>query len=458
MEFKNLKIAVTGMGVSGISIAKAAKKRGAKPVVYDQQPLNTPAGIKKIDQLESLGIPVVTSWHGHLDEADFDILVTSPGFSKDHPAINDALKAKKPIFSEVEFAYQILKAPLICITGTNGKSTCTVLTWQILKAAGYNAVLCGNISGSGYPEISLTQAADHAKETDVLVSEISSFQLEWIQDFRPKVATITNITPDHLNRYSGFEDYANTKLKLFQNMGHGDTIVINQAEKTVPDIQNSESQKAYFDPTNEHQNNIRIEGDRLIVDDECIDLKELPITSEFQKVNILQSLSLAYAFIGLPSSEQIQKMFIAIKEFKGLDHRMEYLGEKEGKKVFNNSMCTNPKAVLACLQGVQNRMHLLMGGFPKELDYDEVGEFLKNSQHKVYIYTETDPKFKSQLGDHWPVFRSIEEAFRIAVDSSDDGEMISLIPGCASSFPFSNFRERGERFREIAQTWLKAPS
>ncbi len=223
-----MKIAILGLGRSGLAVAKAALAAGDSPHVFDAKPADD-AKIKP--QVKALGaVPFTPGFAGKFSKQDFDQLVTSPGVDMRSPMLKEAQRNGIEVISEIEFAYRISKAPIIGITGTNGKSTTTVMTWLALKAAGQDAVLCGNIFGSGFDEIPLTEAAMQSKVDQVLVAEISSFQLEWVRDFRPRCAGITNISPDHLNRYDSFDQYANTKRRIFDRMGEGDTIVANAGD------------------------------------------------------------------------------------------------------------------------------------------------------------------------------------------------------------------------------------
>lgn len=465
MVIKNLKIAVAGMGRSGLAIAKSAKKNGAYPVVYDEQSVVDSAHIHALEQLDALGIPSVTSWHGHLDPDEFDLLVASPGFGRTHPAICDALAAEKEVISEIEFAWRIATSPIIAITGTNGKSTTSVMTWMALKGAGQNAILCGNISGSGYEELTLTEAADQSGPDDVLVAEISSFQLEWIKYFRPKVATITNITPDHLDRYSCFEEYFQTKLKLFENMDTHDKIILNVNESSLPpskilSVLNQGADPYFFSIEPEkmepHARNFKVycEDEHLVVYNQKIPLSKFPFFSQHQIANAAQAFSLAGAFLDNPSDEQVSGMLEALRSFQGLQNRMEMLGQRNGVTIINNSMCTNPMAVVASSRSLQGKQHLLMGGNPKNLEFSKVSQYLKDTEHLVYIFGMNASEFNEKLGGIWPCYSTLEEAFQNAVSAAKPGETIMLVPGCASAFPYANFRERGDAFREIVKKWM----
>ena len=455
------------MGRSGLAIAKSAKKNGAYPVVYDEQPVMDSVHIHALEQLDALGIPVVTSWHGHLDPDKFDFLVVSPGFGHTHPAINDMLAAGKDVLSEVEFAWRIATSPIIAITGTNGKSTTSVMTWMALKGAGQNAVLCGNISGSGYEELTLTEAADRSGPDDVLVAEISSFQLEWIKYFRPKIATITNITPDHLDRYLNFDKYFHTKLKLFENMGARDKVILNLDEPSLPpskilDVLNQDAECHFFSIEQRKQKsdgsnpNVYRESDDLVVYNQKISLSKFPFCSQHQLTNLAQAFSLAGAFLDAPEDQQIQDMFESLSGFQGLQNRMEVLGQFQGVLVVNNSMCTNPMAVITSSKSLTEKQHLLIGGHPKNLDFSELRTYLKDAEHLVYVFGPNASEMNEKLGGIWPCYSTLENAFLKAADTARKGEAIMLAPGCASSFPFANFRERGDAFRQMVKNWMNS--
>ena len=443
-------VAVTGMGRSGIGVAKAAVRRGAKVTLYDEKLIESPEQIEQAEELQGLGVEVVAGWHGRFDAPDFDFLVSSPGFKRSHPALRDALEAGKPVWSEVEFAYQIARAPMVAITGTNGKSTTTLLTWLLIQSC-QTAHLCGNLSGSGYPELTLTEAADIAEPTDWLVAEVSSFQLEWVHTFRPKAAAITNITPDHLDRHPNFEDYQNTKFRLFSSMGAGDCAVVNVFEPSLPlDL---------ILPKIPSGVQVRRMGEVSAQKLELAGLGEVPVDNlplfgYHNALNAVMAWELAMAALG--DRAKPDAMLAALKSFRGLAHRMEYLGECGGVRVFNNSMCTNPAAVIANLEGQTCLNRVLMGGVTKDLNFQPLKEYLSSSPHQVYLF---GPKLEGglheQLGGSWPAFRTLEEAFEAAMADAREGETVMLSPGCASAAPYANFRERGDAFRVYVQNWLK---
>lgn len=430
--FAGQRIAVAGLGVSGIAVAKAVQASGGHAVAFDERPTESPAALAAHDMLLANGAEVVTGWHGRLAEEEYDALVVSPGFARHHPAIRDALAAKKPVLSEIEFAYRISDAPIVGITGTNGKSTTTVMTWLLAQTQG-TAWLAGNIAGSGYEERTLTEAAMLASQEDLIVAEISSFQLEWIDDFAPLASAITNVTPDHLDRYTGFDEYRDTKLKIFDAVHPGGACFTVAGEPSLPPSLVAPHIK---------------EGVRY----EAVppaDPTLAPWAGEFD----LKNLALAWALASSwrPLSEDARRV---IREFRGLSNRMERLGERGGILVVNNSMCTNPAAVIASSRSLNRPQVILLGGFTKDLDFSSVGEYLKESGHQAVLFGPLGQTFAAEVGD-WPHEEDLAKAFAKATQICPPGGAILLAPGCASARPYANFKERGEAFRRIAKEWLE---
>lgn len=457
MRFDGRKVAVAGMGVSGLGLARAVKALGGTPVVFDQKQNDNPAVMSAVDSLDAIGVAAVTGWHGRLDPKEFDLLLVSPGFPRQHPAIRDMQNGGREIWSEVEFAYRVSKAPILAITGTNGKSTTTVMLWTILNGSGSKAILCGNIAGSGYPEQTLTDAAMSASESDFLVAEISSYQLEWVIQFKPLVAAITNITPDHMDRYKEFEDYYNTKLRMFDRMGAGDTVVVNLDEaglaRSIFDKQSSGSAAAVgFSPSGKEQaNGVSVrEGAHLSLSGMPVEVPNLPFTGEHNVTNAMMAWEMAARVASLDSAA-----LDALMSFSGLANRMEQIGQRDGIVVVNNSMCTNPAAVIASSKGVSRAQHLLMGGVTKNLDFRPVGEYLKGTPHKVYVFGPDPDRMNEMLGNDWPSYDSMGDAFQAATEAAKAGEAVLLAPGCASAEPYLNFKERGEAFRQMAKDWVE---
>lgn len=455
MNLFGKRVAIAGMAKSGIAVGKAVKQLGGEATVFDQKPADDPSIIEAIDELHSAEVCAAPGWHGRLDPEEFDMLVLSPGFPVDHPAVRD-MKSRE-VIGEIEFGFRIAHDPIIAITGTNGKSTTTVLTWRLLEAAGKSALLCGNIAGSGYAEMTLTEAA--LEGADVLVAEISSFQLETVDEFRPFVAAITNISPDHLNRHKNFENYRNCKLKLFANMRDADVIVMNSDERSITkEMFHEDARRVRFSPTGygPTSGSTARANDILFLSGHQVRAEKLPLLGEHNIANLMMAWELACAILGEPSTEQIDAMLSAMLSFKGLANRMERVAERDGVLVINNSMCTNPAAVIASSRGFDKRQHLLLGGHRKSLDFAPVGEFLKETRHSAYLFGPDTVGLNEQMGSDWPSYSSMEDAFIAATENAIENEAIILMPGCLSAEPFANFRERGDAFRELAKRWAGA--
>jgi UDP-N-acetylmuramoylalanine--D-glutamate ligase len=451
---KGLRIAVLGAGRSGIAVSRAAKERGAEPTLYDSK--DGPDLESARTQLDQDNVEVVGGREQPFTSAEADILVTSPGVDSRSPILRESEKNGVEVIGEVEFAYRIAQGSIIAITGTNGKSTTTAMTWHCLEELGLNPVLCGNIYGSGYVEIPLTEAAAIYPGRP-LVAEVSSFQLEWIKEFRPKCAAITNIAPDHLNRYDHFDDYACAKRNIFRNMGEGDVYVSHRGPRTEP-------------PSDARFKTIytKVESRALVLPAFEIATADLPFSESHNLQNAAMAATLAYEYAEsgkVPDESTVAQMAAKItaglQSFRGLAHRMERVGERDGVVLVNNSMCTNPDALLASSRSVPTAQHLLVGGLTKDLDFGPFAEYLKGSPHRVYLYGADASKINARLGGGLSVFRTMGEAFAAATMAVKRGETIMLAPGCASMDQYKDFRARGDDFRTLAKEWLqhdKVPS
>jgi UDP-N-acetylmuramoylalanine--D-glutamate ligase len=445
-----VRTAIFGAGRSGIAAVKAAKALGWVPTLYDEKPESAldPAIRQAISDL---GVNAVFDFSGNWHKEETDIVVTSPGVSKTHPKLLAAVESGIPVIGEVELAYRVAQAPIIAITGTNGKSTTTLMTFMALRHAGMDAKLCGNIYGSGYEEVPLTEAAIQSKPDQVLVAEISSFQLEWIDQLRPKAAIVTNITEDHLNRYASFDEYAATKMKIFANMGSGDTAVWHAGDGlTLPPEHEGLTQFSF----GELGSDAYIADGRMHVLDASIGLDELPFGEAHNYLNAMAAILLAKGAVG--DRVGTQDLLDGLKAFTGLRHRMERVGEKAGVDVINNSMCTNPAAVVASSSSLSQRQHLLIGGINKDMDFAPLKEYLDGSKHVAYLFGSDASEINRQLGGKWSVYSTMAEAFASAVSVAKSGEAVMLAPGAASTDQFKDFRDRGDTFIQIAKEWLES--
>ncbi|CAN5573705.1 UDP-N-acetylmuramoyl-L-alanine--D-glutamate ligase [soil metagenome] len=486
-------VAVFGLGRSGLAVARAAVARGMAAVVYDEAEI--PAKPELVEEARGVGARVVLAWDGTFTETP-DAVIVNPAVRKDHPLLRRWVSEGVSVGSEVEFAYSISRAPIVAITGTNGKSTTTVMTWLALRACGEDAMLCGNIFGSGYDERPLTDAALEATESQVLVAEISSFQLEWVDRFQPVVAGITNITPDHLDRYGSFEEYAETKQRIFACQDESDFAVVRANDPVVrppgksgagyvprhqrglsTDRKTGSPRVLTFGATSD---DARVEEVEFVVFGERIPWSSLPMQTIHDRQNAAMAAMLTYGLLKHKSSPLITEAIArregplnpyatrkppsedalpsavidGLRAFRGLAHRMESVGERDGVRLVNNSMCTNPDAVIKSTQALKDGAHILMGGVNKDLDFTPLARYLANRRHRVYLFGRDAQKLRKILGTDVPIFATMTDAFSSAVQAARPGEVVVLSPGCASSDQFRDFRDRGDKFRDLAKEWL----
>ncbi|MBA3725389.1 MAG: UDP-N-acetylmuramoyl-L-alanine--D-glutamate ligase [Armatimonadetes bacterium] len=446
-DFDGMRVVVIGLARAGSSLALALTKAGAAVTVVDEKPADSLSMIEQMDRLAGRGVDIATSWSGNVEWHTTDLIVPSPGVPRTHPALNDATKRGVPVWSEIEVAYRLSKAPVVAITGTNGKSTVTALTYHILHQAGKGAILCGNIAGSGFPETPIATAASRALESDILVSEVSSFQLEWIDTFRPHACTITNISEDHLDRYGSFAEYAAMKKRVHSNQTSEDVAVINAFHQETFD----DGLRARRLTFGEAGSDVVIDSDRAIMASTGIEIR-----SEELWAGARHNLENAAAAWLLASSQGADGESVpnAIKSFKGIANRMEILGTWDGRRFINNSMCTNPEALRSSIEGCPAPMVVLAGGVLQAEDLSPL-ERIDESRLRAAILFGRDgerlaPTFSGKAVPV-EVVEDLATAFSVAIAASFPGDTIILSPGCKSFDQFDDFIARGECFRSIVR-------
>lgn len=451
---KGKRVGVFGLGRSGLGVAKAALHLGAHAIVADQSLESSLSKPELAVQARELGAELVLGWAGDWRDLGVDFVVTNPAVNRRHPKLLGAVAASIPVIGEVEFAGRISKAPIVALTGTNGKSTTAVMTYLCVQACGQEAVLCGNIYGSGYPESALTDAALASTPDQVLVAEISSFQLEWVQDFHPVSAGITNITSDHLDRYESVQEYFEAKANLLNNLGVGDFAVLPADDSRL------------FAPTAAATLRFGIAGSDAWADEEGMTIlgRRVPksvvdFEDAHNYLNAGTAALLTYGLLkhkGLAGDTCPDGIIEGLRKFRPLAHRMERLGSKNGVEIINNSMCTNPGAVIKSSQSVGKPQHLLLGGVNKKLEFEPLRVYLASHPQHLYLYGSNAADLSTMLGGTYPVFSTLKEAFEAAVQLARPGEAVMLSPGCASSDQFRDFVDRGETFRGMAKEWLNS--
>jgi len=446
VDLNGKRVLVVGLGKSGAASALFLKSRGARVTVSDA---------KTEDELRSAipvlldnGITVETGGHGDRTFHGQDLIVVSPGVPVDAPPIVQARSFGVPVIGEIELAAQFLPGPIVAITGSNGKTTTTTLTGKILTGGGFPTLVGGNI---GTPAISLVSSA---KPDTLIVLEISSFQLETIQTFRPKVAVILNITPDHLDRHRTFETYVDAKARIFENQQADDFAVLNADDSScVPLAARTKAQVLWFSRKKEvdHGTFVRdgsiffrpADGERNLML-----VSEIPLKGAHNVENVLASIC-ASALMGCPPQEIRQ----AVKDFKAVEHRLEYVATIRNVDYYNDSKATNVDATIKALESFPANIHIILGGKDKGSDYTVLADVLKQRVKRVYTIGAAAEKIESQIKNATEIVRAetLERAVRRAAALAEPGDIVLLAPACASFDQFENYEHRGQVFKEIVR-------
>jgi UDP-N-acetylmuramoylalanine--D-glutamate ligase len=447
VELKDKRVLVVGLGKSGVASALFLKDRGARVTVSDTK---SPDQLRdEIPILLDHGITVETGGHGERTFRGQDLIVVSPGVPVDAPPLMQARAAGEPVIGEIELAAQNLLGPIVAITGSNGKTTTTTLAGEILAAGGLPVAVGGNI---GTPAISLVAAA--SRET-VTVLEVSSFQLETIQTFRPKVAVILNITPDHLDRHRTFQTYVDAKARIFENQQPGDFAVLNEDDPTCRTLRDrTRAEVFWFSRKQEVQNGAWVRDGKILFRDasgqrEIMLVNEIPLKGAHNVENVLAGVC-AGALMGCEPA-RIRK---AIQEFKAVEHRLEYVATIKGVEYFNDSKATNVDATIKALESFPKNIHLILGGKDKGSDYTVLSDLLRERVKRVYTIGAAAEKIESQIKGAAEIVHAetLDNAIRRAAAVAQSGDIVLLAPACASFDQFQSYNHRGRVFKEVVHS------
>jgi len=450
MELNNKRVLVVGLGKSGVASALFLKAHGARVTVSD-----TKSGDELHNEIPALldhGIAVETGGHGERTFRGQDLIVVSPGVPVDAPALVQARNLGEPVIGEIELAAQFLPGPIIAITGSNGKTTTTTLVGEIVTAGGFPALVGGNI---GTPAISL---AEQAKPETVIVLEVSSFQLETIQTFRPKVAVVLNVTPDHLDRHRTFDAYVEAKARIFENQGGADFAVLNADDPTcVAMAARTKAQVFWFSRQKEVQQGAWVRKGDIVFRDgsgqrEIMLVSEVPLKGAHNLENVLAAVCAS-----APMGCAPDKIRLAVREFKAVEHRLEFVATIRGVDYYNDSKATNVDATIKALESFPANVHLILGGKDKGSDYSLLNDLLRQRVKRVYTIGAAAAKIESQIvsakdgGPEIVPAETLENAVRKAHAVAKPGDVVLLAPACASFDQFKNYEHRGQVFKETVK-------
>ena len=449
MDLKDKKVLVFGAGKSGIGAADLLGAVGALPVVYDgNQDLD-----KDSVKARTKGGYDLEIFAGELPETvldSLDLVVLSPGVPTDLPVVKRFYEKKLPVWSEVELAYRTGKGEVLAITGTNGKTTTTALLGKIMGDACESVFVVGNI-GTAYTSKSLEM-----KENSITVAEISSFQLETIDEFRPKVSAILNITEDHLNRHHTMEEYIRVKELITKNQGPEDVCVLNYEDEVLRKFgENIVPKVVYFSSLRRLDQGICLDGDQIILRTEdkeipIVKTGELKILGRHNHENVMAAAAMAY-YAGVP----VESIHKSVCEFTAVPHRIEYVTEKNGVAYYNDSKGTNPDAAIKGIQAMNRPTLLIGGGYDKESSYDEWIRSFDGKVRYLVLIGQTKEKIKAAaegLGFTDIILcEDLKEAVQVCADKAQPGDAVLLSPACASWGQFDNYEQRGDMFKEYVK-------
>jgi UDP-N-acetylmuramoylalanine--D-glutamate ligase len=446
LELKNKRVLVVGLGKSGVDCAIFLKAHGAQVTVSDAK---SPDELgEAIPKLLDHGIVVETGGHGERTFRGQDLIVVSPGVPSDSPALVQARAMGEPVIGEIELGYRFLPGPIVAITGSNGKTTTTTLIGKIIAGGGYPTMVGGNI---GTTAISLVETA--TPDTFVVL-EVSSFQLETIEKFRPKIAVVLNVTPDHLNRHRTFEAYANAKARIFENQTADDYAVLNAEDSVCVGFGNrTKAQVFWFSRKKEVENGACVREGRILfrqqgVEVEVMPVSEIPLKGSHNLENVLAGVC-----AGLLAGCEPPKVREAIKGFKAVEHRLEYVGTIEGVEYYNDSKATNVDATIKALESFPGKIHLILGGKDKGSDYTVLNDLLRRRVKRVYTIGAAAAKIESQVKGNAELFsaETLQRAVEVASEAAISGDIVLLAPACASFDQFENYEHRGRVFKELVR-------
>jgi UDP-N-acetylmuramoylalanine--D-glutamate ligase len=447
VELKDKRVLVVGLGKSGVASALFLKERGARVTVSDTK---SPDQLRdEIPVLLDHGIAVETGGHGERTFRGQDLIVVSPGVPVDAPPLVQARASGEPVIGEIELAAQHLPGPIVAITGSNGKTTTTTLTGEILAAGGLPTRVGGNI---GTPAISLV--AD-AKPEMVIVLEVSSFQLETIQTFRPKVAVVLNVTPDHLDRHRTFQAYVDAKARVFENQRPSDFAVLNEDDSTCLTLgERTRAQVFWFSRKKEVKQGAWVRDGQIVFRDasgqrEIMLVSEIPLKGAHNVENVLAAVCTG-ALMGC-KAELIRK---AVREFKAVEHRLEYVATVKGVEYYDDSKATNVDATIKALESFPANIHLILGGKDKGSDYTVLNDLLRRRVKRVYTIGAAAEKIESHIKGTTDIVHAetLDNAVRRAAAVAKAGDIVLLAPACASFDQFQSYNHRGRVFKEVVHS------
>jgi UDP-N-acetylmuramoylalanine--D-glutamate ligase len=446
LELKGKKVLVVGLGKSGLAAALFLRHQGAQVTVSDVR--SAEALAKDIPALLEEGIMVEAGGHGLLTFRRQDLIVVSPGVPLDTPELVQAKNFGRPVIGELELAARFLQGKIVAITGSNGKTTTTALLGEILSGSGLPTLVGGNI---GVPVVGLI---DESTPDTWSVLEVSSFQLESTIEFRPTIAVILNITPDHLDRHGSFENYARAKERIFAAQDENDFVVLNADNTPAAEAATRAKSRVYWFSV-EHpveqgawlQNGFVVyRSAKEASVEQVMPLKGIPLKGTHNVENVLAAV-VAARLAGV----QVEAIRRAIEKFQAVEHRLEYVATINGVEFYNDSKATNVDATAKAVAAFSSGIHLILGGKDKGSDYTLLSQLLRERVSAVYTIGSAAAKIESHLRGVVSLnsCETLDKAVSAAASAARPGEIVLLAPACSSFDQFENYEQRGRVFKEL---------
>jgi UDP-N-acetylmuramoylalanine--D-glutamate ligase len=445
VDLRGKRVLVIGLARTGVATAFFCMKRGAAVTCTDtRSESEMPEGVAK---LKSSGASLVLGPHSDELLLGQDLVVPSPGVPGDAPLLNAARAKGITVWSEIELAWRFLKGKLIGITGSNGKTTTTSLIEHVLRQSGFATILAGNI---GTP---LIACVEQSREDTVTVAELSSFQLELVETFRPNISLLLNLTPDHLDRHRTMEAYAAAKARIFENQGETDAAILNADDQGTCRMAPARPAVYWFSRKKQVERGAFVHGQEIIFRDRSRDESILPVADiPLAGAHNLENTLAAVCACRLASATP-QAIANGVRSFAGVEHRLEFVAEIGGVRYYNDSKATNVDATLKALDAFPGRILVILGGKDKGSDYTALRQPLRDRAILALLIGAAAEKIEKQIAGSVAIERAgtLEHALEIASQAAQPGNIVLLAPACASFDQFQNYEHRGRVFKDLVR-------
>jgi UDP-N-acetylmuramoylalanine--D-glutamate ligase len=453
LEVHGKKVLIIGAARSGIAAAKFLQERGAIVALNDRKELDKWSDDAR--SLKQLGVGLLPGEAPMWLLDQLELVVVSPGVPSDLIPIRYAERAGAEIIGEIELAFRYLKGRMIAITGSNGKTTTTTLIGELLRDAGLKVQVGGNIGTA------LISMVDSSRQDGWTVVEVSSFQLETIKQFHPTIAVVLNVTPNHMDRYETFNDYAAAKHRIFMNQTADDVAVLNADDETVSSWENGLSARVVkFSTKRELEQGLFLRGKDLIV---RTNEERLVVRAEEMKLRGVHNVEnvLAALAVGFSAGANLESMRATVKKFEPVEHRLEFVAELKGVKFYNDSKATSVDATLKALEAFavdEGKVVLILGGRGKKAPYEPLAHLVKEKVRKLVLVGEDAETICQELGSYASFERAsdMKDAVHRSFAAAENGDVVLLAPACASFDMFDSFEHRGKVFKEEVEALAKS--